>query len=62
EGKFVLVADMQNGKMIAHKMPVEIGQMYNGKIEIKSGLQVGDKIIAEGYQGLYEGQAISAVQ
>ncbi len=61
EGKFVLVAEMQNGKMVAHKKPVQIGQMYNGKIEIKSGLQVGDKIIAEGYQGLYEGQAISAL-
>lgn len=62
EGKFVLVAEMQNGKLVAHKKPVQIGQMYNGKIEIKSGLQAGDKIIAEGYQGLYEGQAISAVQ
>ncbi|MEO8116945.1 MAG: efflux RND transporter periplasmic adaptor subunit [Bacteroidota bacterium] len=62
EGKFVLVADMQNGKLVAHKKPVQIGQLYNGKIEIKSGLQVGDKIIADGYQGLYEGQAISVIQ
>lgn len=60
-GKFVLVAEMQNGKMIAHKKPVQIGQLYNGKIEILSGLQVGDKIISEGYQGLYEGQAISSL-
>lgn len=61
EGKFVLVAEMQNGKMVAHKKPVQIGQLYNGKIEILSGLQVGDKIISEGYQGLYEGQAISTL-
>ncbi len=59
EGKFVLVAANDNGKMVVQKKHVQIGLMYNGLIEIKSGLQAGDQIIAEGYQGLYEGQAIS---
>lgn len=59
EGKFVLIAVNENGKLVAQKKHVQIGLMYNGLIEILSGLQIGDKIIAEGFQGLYDGQAIA---
>jgi len=59
KGKFVLVAVNENGKLIAHKRAVEIGETYGDKIEIKSGLQAGDQIITEGFQGLYDGQLIT---
>lgn len=59
KGKFILVATTENGKLIARKKPVQIGEMYGDKIEIKSGLQAGDKIITEGFQGLYDGQLIT---
>jgi RND family efflux transporter MFP subunit len=59
KGKFVLVAVNENGKLIARKRAVEIGEMYNDKIEIKSGLKTGDQIITEGFQGLYDGQVIT---
>jgi membrane fusion protein (multidrug efflux system) len=59
KGKFILVATTENGKLIARKKPVEIGEMYGDKIEIKSGLQQGDQIITEGFQGLYDGQLIT---
>jgi RND family efflux transporter MFP subunit len=59
KGKFVMVAIKENGKLIARKKPVTIGEMYRDKLEIKSGLQPGDSIITDGYQSLYEGQLIT---
>lgn len=58
-GKFIMVAANENGKLIARKRQVEAGQMYNDQLEIKSGLQVGDQVITEGFQGLYDGQFIT---
>ena len=59
KGKFVLVAESENGKMIARKKHVEIGELYNDRIEIKSGLNAGDVLITDGYQNLYDGQLIT---
>ncbi len=59
KGKFVLVASNENGKMIARKRPVVLGEYYGDKIEIKSGMQDGDVLITQGFQGLYEGQLIT---
>jgi hypothetical protein len=36
-----------------------IGQLYNDKIEVTSGLQTGEELITDGFQGLYEGQSIT---
>jgi RND family efflux transporter MFP subunit len=59
KGKYVMVAATENGKTVAHKRIVTIGQLYEDKIEIKSGLQQGDQVITDGFQGLYEGQLIT---
>lgn len=59
QGKYVLVAAMENGKMIARKKHVEVGEMYNDQIQIKSGLSNGDMLITDGYQNLYDGQLIT---
>ncbi len=59
KGKFVLVAVKENGKLIARKRAVTEGQMYSDKIEVKNGLQQGDSVITEGFQGLYDGQLIT---
>ncbi len=59
EGKFVLVAVNENGKMVARRRQVTQGEMYSDKLEIKSGLKPGDQIITNGYQGLYDGQLIT---
>jgi membrane fusion protein (multidrug efflux system) len=58
KGKFVLIAVKENGKLIARKKPVQIGELYGDRLEIKSGLQAGDQVITEGFQGLYDGQVI----
>lgn len=59
KGKFVMVAVTQNGKLVAAKRPVTVGELYGDKLEVKSGLQAGDQLITEGFQGLYDGQAIT---
>jgi membrane fusion protein, multidrug efflux system len=59
KGKFVMVAVLEDGKLVAHKKPVTIGMLYGDKIEIKSGLNSGDKLIADGFQNLYENQLVT---
>jgi membrane fusion protein, multidrug efflux system len=59
KGKFVMVASKENGKMVARKRPVNIGQLNNDKLEIKAGLQAGDVLITEGFQSLYDGIPIT---
>ena len=59
KGKFVLIAVNENGRMIARKKQVTVGELYADVQEIKSGLQVGDQIITDGYQSLYNGQLIT---
>jgi multidrug efflux pump subunit AcrA (membrane-fusion protein) len=58
-GKYVMVAVKENGKLTARKRTITIGQTYSDKIEINGGLQTGDQLITDGYQGLYEGQPIT---
>ncbi len=62
KGKFVMVAVKENGKMIARKRSVNIGQFYGDRLEVKSGLQTGDTLIIEGFQGLYDGQLVTTTQ
>jgi membrane fusion protein (multidrug efflux system) len=58
-GKYVLVGLQQNGKIVAHKKTITIGQTYSDKVQVTGGLQPGDQLITDGFQGLYEGQLIS---
>jgi membrane fusion protein (multidrug efflux system) len=59
KGKFVMVATTENGKKLARKKLVSIGELYGDKIEVKSGLQIGDVLVTEGYQSLFDGQSIT---
>ncbi|KYP16322.1 efflux RND transporter periplasmic adaptor subunit [Flavihumibacter sp. CACIAM 22H1] len=59
KGKFVLVAVNEGGKLRAKKRPVETGELYGNELEIHKGLQAGDQLITEGFQGLYDGQLIT---
>lgn len=58
KGKFVLVAVQEGGKLVARKKEVVVGELYGNNLEIKSGLQPGDKLITDGAQGLYDGQTV----
>ena len=59
-GKYVYVLlKSSNGKIIAHRVVVLIGEVYGENVEIKGGLKTGDQLVTEGFQNLYEGQAIT---
>lgn len=59
KSKYVYVLQqLSNGKKVATKKTVMIGEIYGEKVEIKSGLVAGDQLITEGYQSLYEGQLV----
>lgn len=59
KGKFVFVLEEQNGKKIAKKKLVNIGELYDEFVEIKTGLADNEKLITKGFQGLYDGQVIA---
>jgi membrane fusion protein (multidrug efflux system) len=59
KGKYILVAVTENGKLVARRKTVIVGELYADRLEVKSGLAIGDKIITEGFQSLYDGQLIT---
>lgn len=63
KGKYVFVMQkLSNGTTVAKKKPVNVGEVFGELAEIKTGLAVGEQLITEGYQSIYEGQLISVVQ
>lgn len=59
EGYVVYVADEnENGQMIAHEVPVELGMTYKTDVIVENGLTVGDKLITIGSAFLDEGTRI----
>ena len=54
-----LLTKLSNGKTVAKKQVVVIGEVYGNNVEIKAGLKAGDQLITEGYQNIYDGQLIS---
>lgn len=59
KGKFVMVANNENGKLIAHKRNVNIGFLSGDLLEIKTGLKAGDVLVTEGFGSLYEGELLT---
>lgn len=59
KGKYVYILSQENGKNVARKKTVTIGEFYDELIEVNTGLTKGDKLITKGFQGLYDGQLIS---
>jgi membrane fusion protein (multidrug efflux system) len=58
-GKYVYVLGQEKGKNVALKKQVQVGEVYGEQIEVRAGLAAGDKLITQGYQGLYEGQQVT---
>lgn len=59
KNKYVYVMEKTGDKTVARKKIVIAGEVYEGLMEIKSGLSGGEVIITEGYQTLYDGQNIT---
>lgn len=61
-GKYVYVMETStNGKKIAKKKSIVIGEVYGEMVEVKSGIAIGEQLITEAYQNLYEGQLVGTV-
>ncbi len=58
-GKYVYVLATENGKKVARKKQVLVGEIYGEQIEVTKGLNEGDQLITQGYQSLYEGQGVT---
>ncbi|HUQ97190.1 MAG TPA: efflux RND transporter periplasmic adaptor subunit [Chitinophagaceae bacterium] len=58
-GKFVMVAVKEGDKLVARKRQITVGELYQDKLEVKSGLQGNEQLISEGFQNLYDGQLVS---
>ncbi len=59
KGKYVMVAVKDGSRLVARKKPITIGLMYGDRVQVLSGIQTGDNIITDGYQGLYDDQPIT---
>lgn len=59
KGKYVYVVTTENGKKVAKKKTIEVGEIYGETIEVKGGLTAGDQVVTEGFQNLYEGQVVT---
>ena len=60
QGKYVYVMVQENGKYVARKRAIQIGEIYGEQVEVKAGLNEGDQLITQGFQSLYEGQAVTS--
>jgi membrane fusion protein, multidrug efflux system len=59
KGKYVYVMVVENGKKLARKKAIVAGEVYGEQIEIREGLVAGDQLISQGYQSIYDGQAVT---
>lgn len=59
QGKYVLVAVQENKRLVARKKRVNVGELYNDRLEVTAGLADGDQLITQGFENLYEGQTIT---
>jgi membrane fusion protein (multidrug efflux system) len=59
-GKYIYIAKEENGILVARRLPVTVGSIYNGLAEITSGITAGDKIITTGFNSLIDGELIQA--
>jgi multidrug efflux pump subunit AcrA (membrane-fusion protein) len=51
----VLVVD---AKRIAHRRQVEAGRVFDGRVQIKSGLEAGERVVVEGGYGMPDGTEV----
>jgi len=60
QNKYVYVMEKTaDGKIIATRKTIVLGEVYSDIVEIKSGLTGGEQLITSGYQNLYEGQLVT---
>ncbi len=61
-GSYLYVAEKEGNQWVAKKKYLKVGRSYRNKSEILSGLNVGDKVITDGYSNVSDGTIISIVE
>jgi membrane fusion protein, multidrug efflux system len=61
KGKYVYVMVKEGNRTVARKKTINVGESYNGMVEVRAGLSAGEQIITEGYQVVYDGQSITTI-
>lgn len=56
---FVFVLSQRDGKTVAEQRPVVTGARQDGMVEIKDGLNAGERIVADGLNKIQPGQAVA---
>jgi RND family efflux transporter MFP subunit len=59
---FAFVAEQDNGKLVAHQRPLELGEIVGNDYAVTSGLKPGDQVIVAGTQNLTDGAPIRIEQ
>lgn len=62
KGKYVYIAIQEGAKLVARKKQIVVGELNGELIEIRSGLAVGEQLITDGYQNVYDGQLLKVAQ
>lgn len=57
--KYIYVVKQENNKKIARRQDIQAGLIYNGLVEVLTGLKAGDQVVVTGYQDIKEGQLVS---
>jgi multidrug efflux pump subunit AcrA (membrane-fusion protein) len=56
---FVFVAQEQNGKLVAHQVEIEVGDIEGDSYQVKRGLKSHDRVVTTGIQRLADGAPIA---
>ncbi len=59
---FAFVAEPDNGKMVAHQRPLQLGEITGNDYAVLSGLKVGDQVVVSGGQNLADGMPVRIEQ
>ena len=59
---FAFVAEQDNGKLVAHQRPLQLGEITGNDYAVLSGLKVGDQVVTSGGQNLADGMAVRIEQ
>jgi len=61
KGSYLYVAQKQDNKLVAKKKYVKVGRSYRNNSEILSGINIGDKVITDGYSNVSDGTILKIV-
>jgi len=61
KGSYLYVAQKQDNRLVAKKKYVKVGRSYRNNSEILSGIDIGDKIITDGYSNVSDGTILKIV-